>query len=37
MLVCPTDNTVVWFCSLHRKDPNDTKQIVQRYHFINFK
>jgi len=37
MLGCPTDNTVVWFCSLHKKPSSDMKQVVQRYVLINFK
>jgi len=35
MLVCPMDNTVVWFCSLYKKATPDMKQILQRYHLIN--
>jgi len=32
-----TDNTVVWFCSLHKKPSSDMKQVVQRFDLINFK
>ena len=28
MLICPMDNIVVWFCSLHRKPSPDMKTIV---------
>jgi len=37
MLVCPVDNTVVWFCSLHRKPSSDMRQVVLGYDLINFK
>jgi len=37
MLICPADNTVVWFCSLHKKPTLDMKTIVQGYDLINFK
>jgi len=37
MLICPTDNIVVWFCSLHKKPTSGMKQVVQRFDLINFK
>jgi len=34
MVVCPLDNIVVWFCSLHKKPTNEFKQVVQGYDLI---
>ena len=35
-LICPIGNTVVWFCSLHKKSSQDMKTIVQRYVIVNY-
>jgi len=36
MFICPIDNIVVWFCSLHRKPSQDMKIVVQRYVIVNY-